>query len=117
MRDKRNYLLIKILACAAKLATVPITFEYICTACQDTIDMLADMVLDIPDEMPVPRKVLTESDEVIICAVEDLIAETNIFEDENLFVSSSDQLAKSIMQQSKVMEHHEEKMNILLAWR
>lgn len=109
MRDKRNYLLIKILACAAKLATVPIPLEYICTACQDAIDMLADMVLDIPDEMPVPRKVLTESDEVIICAVEDLIAETNIFEDENLFVSSSDQLAKSIMQQSKVMEHHEEK--------
>lgn len=106
----RPDLLIKVLCCAAKLTTLSIPCDYFQTISQEAIDWFADERLSLEDNMPMPQSVLTGYDEVIVCAVEVLLENTDIFADKvDLYCKSPESLAEFLITQKQtVMKSYEE---------
>lgn len=106
---KKKRCIVKILVCAAKLAKLRIPSGFIQTLCDEGIDAIADMILDIPEGMPTIEKTLSDYDELIIYAVKDLISEMDIVVDEtNIFGYSAEKLADIIMKNNNALNLHEE---------
>ena len=106
MDENRKRLLVNVLACAAKMATIAVPYPALQVVLQESVDRLWDKRVETTDEMPQINDILCAESLVIRTIVKDILSAPNALQKtENLCSFTSNQLASNLVRHSTVISH------------